>query len=433
MSTDVHKYVQSCKECAQRNVPPHMRVRPPVVPDVVPKLFERVAVDIQGEFTPSKNGNKALVTFIDIHSRWIEGFAIKNCSALTVAKLFVTQIILRYGPVRSLISDRANAFIGQVIKETCKLFRIQKIDIAAYHPQSNATLERVHRFYADSLSKYINKKHDDWDEYFPFIQWAYRTSVQSTTGETPYKLVYGRDSPELVDLAFLPPTPRLKKEAKEWKDILVTRIRQQQDAQIKMQTRAREALLAASKHRFKEPRSFKVGDQVMIRNHIKETEEDQRLTHKWQPKFLGPYVVREQQGATTYLVEHMADAADKRVYSVDDIKPYYPRTLTPPNVDLDSLPITGESHDWNALDLDENEIDKIEGRRDITSGGRHRNQYEYLVSFKHLDGHKEWIRESDIHAPALLSKFNDELAANEKEARMYKTTRSGKIKIPRFS
>lgn len=65
--------------------------------------------------------------------RWKEAFPVKEATAEVVARLFVPEIILRYGPVGSLLSDRGSNFLSQIIRETCKLFRVCEIDIAAYH------------------------------------------------------------------------------------------------------------------------------------------------------------------------------------------------------------------------------------------------------------------------------------------------------------
>jgi hypothetical protein len=39
----------------------------------------------------------------------------------------------------------------------------------------------------------MNKKQNDWDTQLPGLLFAYRTSVHSTTGETPFFLNHGRD------------------------------------------------------------------------------------------------------------------------------------------------------------------------------------------------------------------------------------------------
>lgn len=53
LSYSVFKYVKSCTKFLSRNMPPHMKVRVPIIPDDIPQLFERVAVDVHGRFRSS--------------------------------------------------------------------------------------------------------------------------------------------------------------------------------------------------------------------------------------------------------------------------------------------------------------------------------------------------------------------------------------------
>ena len=40
----------------------------------------------------------------------------------------------------------------------------------------------------------------DWSEKLPFALWAYRTSFHTSTGATPYSLVYGMKTMLLVEI-----------------------------------------------------------------------------------------------------------------------------------------------------------------------------------------------------------------------------------------
>jgi hypothetical protein len=42
------------------------------------------------------------------------------------------------------------------------------------------------------LACYVNKEHDLWDTYLPFVTLAYNTSVQTSINEVPFFLFYGR-------------------------------------------------------------------------------------------------------------------------------------------------------------------------------------------------------------------------------------------------
>jgi transposase InsO family protein len=451
MSKDVLNYVRSCTQCQARNVPPHMRSRDWLVKDPIPKLFARISVDIQGEFTTSKNGNRWLVTFMDVHSRWIEGFAINDISALTIAKLLVKEIILRYGAIGSLLSDRGSNFLSEVIRELCKIFRIQKVDIAAYHPESNANIERVHRIYSDMLSKYVNDEHDDWDEIFPFVQWAYRTSYQSALEASPYQLVFGRDNIDLHDIALLGPIPaKISKDYARWYEMLKQRIEKAQTHTTDLQRKINEYHeQIQAKRSQRKLRTFKEGDTVLIRNHVtygipdaplqsdsstlsikqKTKKKGSRLTRKWQPRFIGPYMVIQRKGESTYEVCSKADDRDKRVVSIDDIKEYHPRVLRQPRyVDLDTLPLTGDSHGWDEWteqdDQDEAEITAILNKR-VWGRGTGPNEIEYLVQYKDDPAITEWIRERDLFAPELIAAYQEQEHTQQLDTQFYRTTRKG--------
>ncbi|CAF1471029.1 unnamed protein product, partial [Didymodactylos carnosus] len=46
---------------------------------------------------------------------------------------------------------------------------------------------------AASTGTYVNQQQSIWDDYLPFITFAYNTSKQSTTQIEPFKLMFGRD------------------------------------------------------------------------------------------------------------------------------------------------------------------------------------------------------------------------------------------------
>ena len=41
------------------------------------------------------------------------------------------------------------------------------------------------------LAMFVSREHDNWDDLLPFMMLAYNTTVHTTTGFTPYRLVFG--------------------------------------------------------------------------------------------------------------------------------------------------------------------------------------------------------------------------------------------------
>ena len=55
-------------------------------------------------------------------------------------------------------------------------------------------VERFNKTLAEALTMFTRSDQDDWDEYLPYIQYAYNTVKHSVTQETPYFLMYGREA-----------------------------------------------------------------------------------------------------------------------------------------------------------------------------------------------------------------------------------------------
>jgi len=43
------------------------------------------------------------------------------------------------------------------------------------------------------LAKCVENNGKDWDQHLPYVLFAYRSSLQHSTGESPFYLLYGRD------------------------------------------------------------------------------------------------------------------------------------------------------------------------------------------------------------------------------------------------
>ena len=186
MRGDVRKYCRSCIECVTRRGP-GQAIRPPLQSIPVGGPFHRIGVDIL-QLPLTESGN-CYVVFLDYLTKWVEAFAIPDQSATTIARILVEEIFCRHGAPEHLLSDHGANFLSDLVREVCRLLSIKKVNTSGY---SDGLVEKFNSTLSAMLRR-VAETGKDWDHHFPFVLFAYRTSVQESTKETPFYLLYGKD------------------------------------------------------------------------------------------------------------------------------------------------------------------------------------------------------------------------------------------------
>ena len=204
MYADVNKYVKTCNECqhAKRHYHSHPA---PLHPLPTAGVFDRWHMDFLGPLKTAKGGQQYILLVVDSFSRWCEAFALKDQTAATVAWVLYSEIFTRYGAPCSLISDRGAQFMSKLVAALCELFAVKRHSKSPYHPQSNATCERMNSYIGQALRAYVKDDQSDWPHVLPGILMAYRmTPAMRSTEFSPYRLVFGREMVTAVDTDLIP-------------------------------------------------------------------------------------------------------------------------------------------------------------------------------------------------------------------------------------
>ena len=93
-----------------------------------------------------------------------------------------------------LQSDRGALFTSEIFAEISRIMGMRQKLSSAYRPQTQGLIERWNRTMVQMLRQYVATDQKDWDQYLDLIMFAYRTSSHSSTGFTPFQLVYGREA-----------------------------------------------------------------------------------------------------------------------------------------------------------------------------------------------------------------------------------------------
>lgn len=207
---EIQKYCKMCEACFVKSTVPKKN-QGKMREYTVGAPGERVSIDILGPLPRTRRGNTLMLCIIDHFTKWMEVIPIPNQTANTVASAFVENWVCRYGAPMQLHSDQGTNFESKVFKRMCSLMGISKTRTTPLHPQSNGAVERANRTILDGLKAYAEKDDQrDWDRQIPYLMLAYRTAEHSSTGQTPSKVLFGRELP--LPWHAVTPIPSWRKE-----------------------------------------------------------------------------------------------------------------------------------------------------------------------------------------------------------------------------
>jgi transposase InsO family protein len=296
MYADIKKFCKDCVSCVSRKTNPHTKPAPIQRFPPVTKVFERTSMDVVGPLPTTKNGNKYILTFIDYFSKYAEAIPLSNVSAETVARAFIVNIVTRHGVPNALLTDCGTNFTSKLFKDVCKYLGIQKLQTTPYRPECNGTIERMHRSLKDMLSHYVTDLQDNWDDMLPYVMMAYRSTMHSSTQQTPFYLLHGREMQLPFDDIITPRRVRYDlddnyaSELAQRLHVVFTNVQDQLKLAAERQERQQHPKSSSVK--------IKVGDTVFLHNKSVKP----GLTKAFRKPWVGPYKVLEQLGPVNFKI-----------------------------------------------------------------------------------------------------------------------------------
>ena len=187
---DVTEFCRSCEQCQKSTK--RREPRAPLIPlPIVSEPFRRIAMDVVGPLPRSRSGNRYILVLCDYATRYPEAVPLRSIDAEHVAEEIV-KVFTRVGVPEEILTDQGSNFTSQLLMEVYRLLHIHPIRTSPYHPQTDGLVERFNQTLKSMLSKAVTTEGKDWDKLIPYLLFAYREVPQSSTGFSPFELVYGR-------------------------------------------------------------------------------------------------------------------------------------------------------------------------------------------------------------------------------------------------
>ena len=135
-SQQTKEYILNCRTCQLSKGKVMNRAPLESYPsDLLP--FMCVSTDTVGPLSTTDNGNKFILVFVDVLSRYTEIVPIKDRTSVSVAEALRHRIITHHSCPQTLLSDNALEFASELLDKLFNFYNIKKCNIVAHKPSSN--------------------------------------------------------------------------------------------------------------------------------------------------------------------------------------------------------------------------------------------------------------------------------------------------------
>lgn len=350
MHFDVDEWCRRCERCQQAKKPT-VQTHTPMGHLLATKPLEVISVDFT-LLEPASNGMENVLVITDVFTKYTVAVPTQDSTAATVAKSLIKSWFVHYGIPQRIHSDKGRCFEAAIIDQLCLHYGIKKSRTTSYHPAGNGQCERFNRTMHNLLRTLGTEQKKRWPEYILELTQMYNCTPHTSTGFSPFYLMYGREPRLPLDLF-------LGEKDQEWRAVMPTQWLAEHLERLRVaHDKAGERLKSqAAKRKERQDKGrttpdLKTGDLVITRQHIRGRNKIQDF---WGQRVYvvtrvpgpegGPFVITPQDGI----------GEEKRVTRTE-IRQYFPPLTAQPlgtpekcDVEEESVPTKTTYLEWHII------------------------------------------------------------------------------------
>ena len=374
MKRDIREYIRTCPVCMRAkhdNQRPAGLLQPLPVPN---HPWEQHTMDLLLKLPMSDDGHDAAIVFVDRFTKSVVWEpCTKTITAEGVARIHLKSVIRHHGVPSVIVSDRDPRLTSGFWEELQRLVGTSLKMSTRGHAETDGQSENSIKTMLRMLRSYIEANPKNWDKLLCMAEFAYNSSVQASTGFTPFFAMYGREPKLPIDTML----PTERKSVEE----LITNIHSAMDLIKQNLHRAQQHQCRVANKRRRDVH-YAVGDKVLLRSNLFTLKMPK--SKKVMPPYVGPFTVTAVTGPVNVKLDLPRQFRMHNVFHVSKVKPFHETARfgnrgAPPPFDM----IDGEQ---------EYEVEALIGRKDV------RGRRYYLVKWVGLDHCEDmWIRREHLN------------------------------------
>ncbi|KAK8951621.1 hypothetical protein KSP39_PZI004098 [Platanthera zijinensis] len=316
LKNDVARIIRHCRVCqTTKGTKQNTGLYAPL--PVPHRPWEDISMDFVLGLPRTQRRHDSIFVVVDRFSKMAHFIACsKTADASRIAALFMSEVFRLHGLPQSIVSDRDVRFVSYFWKTLWRKTGTTLKFSTAYHPQTDGQTEVVNRSLGNLLRCLVGEHASSWDSVLPIAEFAYNSSVNRSTGRSPFQVVSGYDPRKSVDLVPIPSEARPSESAESF-----TRHLHELHESVRRKINLSNEHYKEQADKHKRDKNFLVGEQVMVRVRA------ERLPHgsakKLSARRMGPYSVLKRIGSNAYELDIPTSMGIHPVFNVEDLTSYF--------------------------------------------------------------------------------------------------------------